>query len=282
MMPARIASTSAEEQIKEIVGSGPFRFARDEWQPGEQVVYVRNADYHARDETPSGSTGGKKVYLDKVIWRYVPDPWDAADDLAAGKVDWWQEPSFDFMPKIEQNPDLQTFVFDPLGVQGWLRPNFLHPPFNNKKAREALVHMMDQVTYLAWAISQSQYYRSCDSVFACGGTYATRAGAEPMMKHDLARARQLVRSRATTAGRSWCSTSPTGRSSTPQRSSRANGWSRLASRSSSRRWIGRRTWSRGGPRSRLTRAAGTGFTQGGRRQPSWSRPPTSGWRALAR
>jgi peptide/nickel transport system substrate-binding protein len=106
MMPARIASTPAEEQIKEIVGSGPFKFARDEWQPGEQVVYVRNPDYIPRDETPSGSTGGKKVYLDKVIWRYIPDPWDAAEDLAAGDVDWWQEPPLDFIPKIEQNPDL--------------------------------------------------------------------------------------------------------------------------------------------------------------------------------
>jgi len=38
MMPARIASTSPEEQLKEIVGSGPFKFARDEWQPGEQVA----------------------------------------------------------------------------------------------------------------------------------------------------------------------------------------------------------------------------------------------------
>src|SRR6478736_2775957 len=42
MMPARIASTSADQQIKEVVGSGPFKFATDEWQPGEQAVYVRN------------------------------------------------------------------------------------------------------------------------------------------------------------------------------------------------------------------------------------------------
>jgi peptide/nickel transport system substrate-binding protein len=193
MMPARIASTPPEEQIKEIVGSGPFKFARDEWQPGEQVVYVRNPDYIPRDETPSGSTGGKKVYLDKVIWRYVPDPWDAAEDLAAGKVDWWEQPPLDFIPKIEQNPDLQTFVIDPLGTQGWLKPNFLHPPFNNKKAREALLHMMDQVTYLALAIGQSQYYHPCYSIFACGGPYATTIGAEPIMEHDLTRARQLVK-----------------------------------------------------------------------------------------
>jgi peptide/nickel transport system substrate-binding protein len=193
MMPARIASTPPEEQIKEIVGSGPFKFVRDEMQPGEQVVYVRNPDYIPRDETASGSTGGKKVYLDKVIWRYVPDPWDAADDLAAGKVDWWEQPPLDFIPKIEQNADLKTLLIDPLGAQGWLRPNCLHPPFNNKKAREALVQAMDQVTYLAWALGQSQYFRACYSVFACGGPYATRVGAEPMMKPNLTTARQLVK-----------------------------------------------------------------------------------------
>jgi peptide/nickel transport system substrate-binding protein len=193
MMPARIAATPPDEQIKEIVGSGPFKFVRDEWQPGEQVVYVRNPDYIPRDEAPSGSTGGKKVYLDKVIWRYVPDPWDAADDLAAGKVDWWQDPPLDFIPKIEQDPHLRTFLFDPLGVQGWLRPNWLHPPFNNKKARQALLHMMDQGTYLGWAIGQSEYYRTCPSVFACGSPNATRVGAEPIIEHDLTKARQLVK-----------------------------------------------------------------------------------------
>ena len=193
MMPARIASTSANEQIKEIVGSGPFKFARDEWQPGDQAIYVRNRDYIPRDEPPSGSTGGKRAYLDTVIWRYIPDPWEAADGLTAGEVDWWEEPPLEFTPKIEQNPDLQTFLFDHLGRQGWLRPNFLHPPFNNKKAREALLHMMDQVTYLAWAIGQSDYYRPCYSVFACGGPYETRIGAVPMVEHDLTKARQLVK-----------------------------------------------------------------------------------------
>ena len=134
------------------------------------------------------------------------------DGLAAGELDWWQEPPLDFIPKIQSNPDLQTFVSDPLGVQGWLRPNFLHPPFNNKKARQALVHMMDQVTYLAWAIGQSDYYRTCHSVFACGGPYMTRIGAAPMVEHDLARARQLVKESVTMANRLWCSRSPTGHS----------------------------------------------------------------------
>src|SRR5499427_10062422 len=104
MMPARIASTPAEEQIRESVGSGPFKFVKEEWDPGKQVVYARNPDYIPRNETPSGSAGGKKAYVDKVIWLYVPDPWTAAEALAAGEVDWWQEPPLDYLPKIEQNP----------------------------------------------------------------------------------------------------------------------------------------------------------------------------------
>jgi peptide/nickel transport system substrate-binding protein len=169
MMPARIAATSPDAQIKEIVGSGPFKFAKDEWQPGSQAVYVRNPDYVPRREAPSGSTGGKQAHLDRVVWRYIPDGADAADALAAGDIDWWELPPLDFIPKIEQNAALRTFLFDPHGVQGWLRPNHLHPPFNNRKARQALLHMMDQVTYLSWAIGQAKYYRPCYSVFACGG-----------------------------------------------------------------------------------------------------------------
>jgi peptide/nickel transport system substrate-binding protein len=35
MMPARLAATPAEDQITEVVGSGPFKFAKDEWKPGD-------------------------------------------------------------------------------------------------------------------------------------------------------------------------------------------------------------------------------------------------------
>jgi peptide/nickel transport system substrate-binding protein len=193
MMPARLASTSADEQLKEIVGSGPFKFVKDEWQPGNQVVYVKNPDYVPRQETPSGSTGGKVVHLDRVIWRYIPDPATAGAALAAGEVDWWEIPPLDFIPRIEQNATLATFLPDPAGTQGWLRPNHLHPPFNNKKARQALVAMMDQATYLQAAIGVPKYFRPCHSVFACNGPYASRAGTELFAKQNLERARALVK-----------------------------------------------------------------------------------------
>src|SRR6185312_15168262 len=68
MMPKRIAETDPGTQIKEIVGSGPFIFKKDEWKPGEKIVYVRNPDYVPRAEPPSGLAGGKIAKVDRVEW----------------------------------------------------------------------------------------------------------------------------------------------------------------------------------------------------------------------
>ncbi|HEV8438986.1 MAG TPA: ABC transporter substrate-binding protein [Methylomirabilota bacterium] len=192
IMPARLAATSPDEQVKEPIGSGPFRFVKEEWQPGNQIVYARYADYVPRSEPPSGAAGGKRVYLDRVVWRYMPDSATAANALEAGELDYWQFPPADFADRLEKNPGITTFIADPVGLTGWLRPNHLHPPFNHKKARQALLHMVDQERYLQAAIGQPKYYRTCPGLFLCGNVpYETRAGAPA--RPDLERARQLMR-----------------------------------------------------------------------------------------
>src|SRR2546422_9940099 len=78
IMPARLAATDPSEQVKDVIGSGPFKFVKDEWQPGNRVVYVKNADYVPRSEKPSGAAGGKRALVDRVEWRYIPDAATAA------------------------------------------------------------------------------------------------------------------------------------------------------------------------------------------------------------
>jgi peptide/nickel transport system substrate-binding protein len=190
MMPERIAKIPDSEQIKEAIGSGPYRFVANEWQPGNQVVYERNRDYNPRSEPPSGTTGGKRVYVDRVVWKYIPDHATAGAAIEAGEMDFWESPQLDFVPRLEKNPNLVVFVTDPRGFQGWIRPNHLQPPFDNKKARQALLHVVNQETYLQAAIGQPRYYKPCPAYFVCGGPYESRAGA---VRPDPGRAKQLFK-----------------------------------------------------------------------------------------
>ena len=192
IMPARVAATDPNEQVKEIVGSGPFRFVKDEWQPGNRVVYLRNADYVPRSEAPSGAAGARRALVDRVEWRYIPDAATAGAALEAGEVDYWENVPLDFAPRLEKNPNVTVFVTDPRGSQGILRPNHLHPPFNHKKARQALLLAVNQQHYLQAVIGHPQYYRVCPGLFMCGGMpYESTAGAPA--KPDLERARQLFK-----------------------------------------------------------------------------------------
>ena len=69
IMPKRIAETDPFKQIEEHIGSGPYTFKRDEFKPGDKAVYLKNTKYVPRSEPPSGTTGGKNVYVDRVEWN---------------------------------------------------------------------------------------------------------------------------------------------------------------------------------------------------------------------
>ena len=173
ILPARIAATPEEEMIKEAIGSGPLQVRQGGLaarQPGRRDRRQIPDDV-PRPEPPSGAAGGKRVYVDRLVWRYIPDPATAAAALEAGEVDFWEQPPLDFVPKIERHPGVSIVTYDPIGNQGWVRPNHLQPPFNNKKARQALVYMVDQERYLQAAVGQAKYYRSSGAYFVSKSEY---------------------------------------------------------------------------------------------------------------
>ncbi|MDP6351999.1 MAG: ABC transporter substrate-binding protein [Alphaproteobacteria bacterium] len=192
MMPARLAATDPFEQVTEITGSGPFTFVHDEWVPGAKVVYARNRAYRPRDEPPSLAAGGKVAKVDRVEWLYIPDPATAVNALVAGEVDYFELPPVDLVPILEAAPGVEVAVLDPLGVQGWLRLNHLHPPFDHPKAREAVLWLIDQTEYMQALIGDPEYWRTCPSVFGCGVPFETDIGSAALMGRDVDRAKALL------------------------------------------------------------------------------------------
>ena len=194
MMPEHIALTDPFKQIPETIGSGPFKFVKDEWIPGVKVVYVKNKNYMPRNEPPSYAAGGKVAKVDRVEWLYIPDASTAMNALIAGEIDLFEAPPIDLLPIMAATPSLTVQDLNPLGVQGWVRLNHLYPPFDNPDAREAMLWLVDQEHYLQAVIGNSEYYRTCPAFFGCGTPLESEVGAIPLMNQDIDKARALFES----------------------------------------------------------------------------------------
>ncbi|MFZ6761279.1 ABC transporter substrate-binding protein [Roseomonas sp. KE0001] len=186
------ALTDPMKPVTETVGSGPFRFNRGEWQSGARVVYDRNPDYVPRAEPPDGLAGGRVVKLDRVEWVIMPDAATAAAAIQTGEIDLWEQPSQDLVPVLARSRDVKVETYSSLPGQAMLRPNHLHPPFNDPRARLALAYATDQADFLTAGFGDEKWWRRCDSYFVCGSPNGTEAGAAGYAKPDLATARRLL------------------------------------------------------------------------------------------
>ena len=182
MMPKRMAETPAGQQMKEQIGSGPFKFVTAEFQPGVKAVYEKNKDYVPRKEPASWAAGGKVVKVDRVEWITMPDAQTAVNALQSGDIDFIENPSFDLLPVLAANKDIKIATLNQLGFQTLGRMNFLLPPFDNVKVRRAALLAINQKPVLDALVGNPEYYKICGAFFVCGTPLATEAGGETLVK----------------------------------------------------------------------------------------------------
>jgi peptide/nickel transport system substrate-binding protein len=193
IMPERLAKTDPYQQVTDMVGSGPFKFVAEEFQPGHLVVYVKNTDYVPRSEPSSWASGGKVVKVERVEWLYVPDAMTKVATLASGEVDWWENPPPDIWPVLTGNPDITLTDASPLPSMGCLRFNQLLPPFDNVKMRQAVLAVADQADFMTAFAGDPQNWEVCPSFFTCGTPMSSNAGSEAMTgKRDFEKAKKLI------------------------------------------------------------------------------------------
>src|SRR6056297_368406 len=135
MVSFAIASPEAlkkwgEDYFKHPVGTGPFKFV--EWKKGDQIVIEANENYW-----------GERPYLDKIVFRSIPDNGARYMELQAGTIDMMDGINPEDVESIEENPDLNITLRPSMNV-GYLAMNFSREPFDNVKVREALSHAINK------------------------------------------------------------------------------------------------------------------------------------------
>jgi peptide/nickel transport system substrate-binding protein len=192
MMPKRVADTDPFKQIEDYTGSGPFILKKDEWKPGEKTVYIKNTKYKPRSEPMSGLSGGKVVHLDRVEWVWISDPQTQINALLKGEIDMVETVNYDSLPLLEKNKDIRI-IKGRASNQYVFRMNWLTPPFNNPKIRQAAFVALSQDEFLQANIGDKRYYRACKAVFTCDSPLASTVGMNDVLNGNAAKAREMLK-----------------------------------------------------------------------------------------
>jgi peptide/nickel transport system substrate-binding protein len=193
VMPRRVAELPVTQQLADTVGSGPFIFKKDEWKPGEKVVYVRNPDYVPRKEPPSGLAGGKVAKLDRIEWISIPDGQTAINALVTGEIDMIEAPAHDLLPVLEKDKDVEVLTPDTLGSTYVLRFNWKQPPFDNPKIRRAAEYALNQPDFMKATIGDPRYFKECRAMFGCGAPLQSAAGMDGILQSNFEESKKLLK-----------------------------------------------------------------------------------------
>jgi peptide/nickel transport system substrate-binding protein len=195
ILPDRLVANATGKPITEVMGSGPFIFSKDEWRPGDRAVFRRNPAYQPRSEPPDGAAGGKSVHFDRVEFVSMPDPATRIAALQTGEVDYLEILPIDYIAMMRKNPDITVIRQPPMAqIMGGLSVNNLLPPFNDVRIRRALQIALDQSEIMAgMGLPPDMYLPFCQSVFLCGGPYASEVETDRLRHPSAEKARQLLK-----------------------------------------------------------------------------------------
>ena len=165
---------------------------------------MKNTKYVPRSEPPSGTAGGKQVYVDRVEWNLaLRDAQAQVSALQKGEVDIIEQLSFDHYEAVKGDPKLQLPKVANVGLQYMARFNHLSKPFDNAKVRQAAIAAMTQEPFLRAQVGVKELYRPCASMFVCGTPFGSVAGSDLQAKSNMKKAQESCsRRQATTARRS--------------------------------------------------------------------------------
>ena len=183
IMPERLALTDPFQQVREMIGSGPFRFIASDYNTGSLVAYEKFDRYSPTpDGWPSLTAGPKIPHIDRVEWHIITDHATAAAALQRGEMDWYENVPVEIQQLLRRSRDITVERLDPLPSTGVLRFNFLHPIFNDVAMRRALLPAISQADFMQAIVgTDPDLWKDGVGCFTPGTPLANDAGLAPLL-----------------------------------------------------------------------------------------------------
>jgi len=129
------AEKCGEDLVRHPVGTGPFKFVS--WSENASITVERNEDYHWAPETVQNAGA---PYLDRITFHIIPEEATRIGSVQSGQVLAAETVPPQNIASLEQDPGIQIFKTDTNGLPYTLFINQSREPWNELKARKALLY----------------------------------------------------------------------------------------------------------------------------------------------
>jgi len=187
-----IVSPTAYEKYKDkwgtevLVGTGPFKF--EKWIRGQEIVLVRNDDYH---HGPEYAENKGPAHLEKIIFKIVPEATTLIGAVKTGDIDLvdsYYVPT-EFVNELKSDPNLQFYMQPTYGTR-FLAFNLKRKIFQDKRVRLAIAYAINKeaVANVAW---NEAAYPTCSLLGATTLGYY-EVSKDKCIPYDPEKAKQLL------------------------------------------------------------------------------------------
>lgn len=190
IVPEEIANAAGKQAMKDVVGTGPFKFV--EHLPDRHIRAVRYDNYAARSEEPDGMVGRKTAYLDEIRFLITNEAAVRADGLTTGEYDFAGTLNWDSFANLNANPKLTMYLTKPYE---WLaiHLNKKQGMFTDLKMRRAIQKIVNLEPANRAAFGSPEFYRLDPGITSRETAMYSEAGKELFNHPNLDEAKALLK-----------------------------------------------------------------------------------------
>jgi len=123
-----------EENCAAPIGTGPF--VVKSWVKQDSITFIRNDSYNS---PPADAAHNGPAYLEKIVWRFIPESASRYAALQAGQVDVIDNAQPDTIVQAEQGETIRHLDAPRPGASNRIELNSSIAPFNDPQVREAFI-----------------------------------------------------------------------------------------------------------------------------------------------
>jgi len=187
--PKEIVDGAGDGQIKQLVGTGPYRFV--EHKPDRHIRLARFNEYVARTEEPNGYGGKRAAYLDEILFIPTPDVAVRLAGLETGDFHYASTIKPDLYERLKKLPAIETNIIK-LGYWPVAVLNHKQGLMTSKPLRKALQAALKMEPAMTAAMGSREFYRLDGALFPREVSWYSTAGTDRYNQGSRSAARRLL------------------------------------------------------------------------------------------